>query len=104
MKVQKELWYFRGSPAAKLARQLKSRWRLRELTGARDAGSRLPRLAVADGRPVVCLVDLRRDEFKRLAGLVARRPAVRLVGLGSGKDAAAAEPSASSAGKRRRAS
>jgi hypothetical protein len=80
MKVQKELWYFRSSPAAKVAGKLKSRWRLRELTAARDAGSRLSRLAEADGRPVVCLVDLRRDDFKQLAGLVARRPALRRTG------------------------
>ncbi len=104
MKAQKELWYFRGSPAAKLARTFKSQWRLRELTAAGDAGSRLPRLAAAHGKPVVCLVDLQRDDFARLARLVARQPAVRLVGLGSGNDAAEAEPSTSSAGKRRRAS
>ena len=104
MKTQKELWYFRGSPAAKLARQLKSRWLLREMTAARAGHSGLPRHTAADSTPVVCLVDLKRDDVTRLARLAARQPGVRLVGLGSGKDAAAAEPRASAPGKRRRAS
>ena len=104
MKIQKELWYFRGSPAAKLARKFKSLWRLREIIATRNGRSRLPRLAATDGKPVVFLVDLRRDDFARLSRLVARQPAVRLVGLGTGNEAAAAEPSASTAGKRRRAS
>jgi HD-GYP domain-containing protein (c-di-GMP phosphodiesterase class II) len=104
MKAQKELWYFRGSPAAGLARKLKSRWRLREMTAARVGRAHLPRLPAADGRPVVCLVDLRRDDFAPLTRLAARRPTVRLVGLGSGSDAAAAHPGAAKSGTPRGAS
>jgi HD-GYP domain-containing protein (c-di-GMP phosphodiesterase class II) len=104
MKVQKEIWYFRGSRAAKLARALKSRWPLREVTAARAGRSGLPRFAAADGARVVCLLDLKRDDVARLTRLAARHPAVRLIGLGSGQDAAAAEPRSSASGNRRRAS
>ena len=102
MRVQKELWYYRGSSAAKLACQLTPGVALRELTADGSGKARGSRLAVADGKLVVCLLDLKRDDITALARLAAHHPNVRLVGLGSGSEASAAEPSAAVRGKSRR--
>jgi len=80
MSAGKHVWFYRGSPAAKLLQPLRKHFALRALTPPR-ADSRGRPLSATPGEPIVCVADLDRDPLAPLRDLASNFSEVRLVVL-----------------------
>jgi HD-GYP domain-containing protein (c-di-GMP phosphodiesterase class II) len=83
MRSKREIWYYRDSPAASLAKSLRGRYALRALPGTGRGGRGDSPKRPADGALVVCLADLERDDLAGLSKIARRGSQARLVGLAS---------------------
>jgi hypothetical protein len=91
-----QIWFYEGSPVASLVAPLRGQYHLQPLSGpkqdqasssrGKDSGE-IPSPA-ADDAPVVCLIDLAQDDFS-VAGQLAARPNVRLIGVVGSEESAA---------------
>jgi HD-GYP domain-containing protein (c-di-GMP phosphodiesterase class II) len=73
-----QVWFYRGSPAAKLLKPLRGRYTLRPLPRSGPAARRAG-LSAKPGVPVVCVADLERDDLAALRRFAASHPDARLV-------------------------
>ncbi len=92
MKLAKEIWYLEKSPAAKLAGGLKGDWSRRALTAKELAPGRHKKRPPRAETAVVCLVDLRKDDYEGLLHLASYYPGMKAIGLAGGGAEAAKAP------------
>jgi HD-GYP domain-containing protein (c-di-GMP phosphodiesterase class II) len=81
MKLRKEVWYLRGSSAARAARALPAGWIARGFSTAELGSKRAHPKAPRNRAAIVCLVDLGRDASAALASLARSYSDVRVVAL-----------------------
>jgi len=84
MKLTKEIWYLEKSPAARLAGGLKGEWTRRALTAKELSHPRLKKGPPRGETAVVCLVDLRKDDYEALLRSASHYPAMKAIGLAGG--------------------
>jgi len=84
MKLTKEIWYLDKSPAAKLAGGLKGDWTRRALTAKELGSSRSKKGPSRSETAIVCLVDLRKDDYETLLHFASHYPAMKAIGLAGG--------------------
>lgn len=83
MPSKQELWFFAGSSAARLARSLGRRYRLRPIprpATRKKSGSAEKKIPL-DGAPAVFLADLDGDNLNAVRTLLRGRETVRLIGI-----------------------
>ncbi len=92
MKLTKEIWYLDKSPAAKLAGGLKGEWTRRALSAKELSHSQLKQGPPKGETAIVCLVDLKKDDYEALLRSASHYPAMKAIGLAGGGAEAAKAP------------
>jgi HD-GYP domain-containing protein (c-di-GMP phosphodiesterase class II) len=92
MKLAKEVWYLEKSPAARLAGGLKGDWSPRSFSAKELSLPRSKKRPPRGETAVVCLVDLRRDDYEGLLHAASHYPAMKAIGLAGGGAEAAKAP------------
>jgi len=91
MKLAKEVWYLEKSPAARLAGRLGGEWTPRAVSERELSQSRSGKGPPRDQTAVVCVVDLKQDDYEDLLRAASHSKGMRVVGLaGAGGEAARA--------------
>jgi len=75
-----QVWFYRGSSAAKLLKSLRGNFSLHAVAPPQE-GKSGSKLSAPAGEPIVCVADLERDALAPLRELAANSPDVRLVFL-----------------------
>jgi len=92
MKLSKEIWYLEKSPAARLAAGLKGDWTPRARKVKATGNSRPKNGSPRGETAVVCLVDLKKDDYEGLLRSASYYPAMKAIGLAGGGAEAAKAP------------
>jgi len=77
MASRNQIWYYRGSPAAKLVQPLRRQYKLHPIA----APSRKIRASSPLSCGVVCVVDLDRDPVEMVRDFAGAHPGVRIIGV-----------------------
>src|SRR5208282_1372101 len=92
MRLAKEIWYLDKSPAARLAGKLGGGWTPRPFSSRQSRQPRTRKELPPEETAVVCVVDLKQDEYEGLLGAASHYPGMRVIALAGGGAEAAAAP------------
>ncbi|HKO03899.1 MAG TPA: HD domain-containing phosphohydrolase, partial [Candidatus Acidoferrales bacterium] len=92
MKLAKEIWYLEKSPAARLAGKLGGGWTPRVFSARQLSKPRTLKESPPEETAVVCVVDLKQDDYESLLGAASGYPGMRVIALAGGGAEAEAVP------------